>query len=430
MRILHVTPLYHPFVGGAESYTRELSERLVRRGHDVTVLTMNAPLPHGGRSAPVEVLNGVRIRRFSPAGRLHAACAAVLRTRLARWACAASCSEDPVELWARSPYGVVPAAQAIRDRPQVVSVINWYGGWLPLQVHLARRLRRFAVVGVPLFHTECRWPHAPVFAKLLQHCDAAVAMTEHERTFMAAAGDRAHAIGVGVEPAAFARADGRAVRQRYSIGDAPLVGYIGRMDASKGIDVLVRAMRSVWQRMPEARLLLAGAGATSADGRPDVPSPAMAMLADDERARIVVTGAFEADQKPSLFDALDVFAMPSLAESFGIAYLEAWMRRKPVVGTRLGSTGFVVDDGANGCLVPPGDADELARALLRLLEDRTTRQQFGERGYSKAVTRFAWDAVVDAIERVYLDAYARTFPHAVPLSAGAPAPVRARRESA
>jgi phosphatidylinositol alpha-1,6-mannosyltransferase len=166
-----------------------------------------------------------------------------------------------------------------------------------------------------------------VQAELLQRCDAVIALTEHERAFMAPVTDKAHAIGAGVDSAAFRDADGRRVRARYGIGDAPLVGYIGRMDAAKGIDVLVRAMQSVWRIVPEARLLLAGGVAEQSRESGRFLSVVLDALSPDERSRIIMTGRFSDQDKASLFDALDVFAMPLLAESFGIVYLEAWRCR-------------------------------------------------------------------------------------------------------
>jgi glycosyltransferase involved in cell wall biosynthesis len=413
MKIVHLTPLYHPFRGGAEAFTKEVSERLVRRGHDVTVVVLNERMPQTGQlNAAMEVLNGVTVRRFDVAGRVQGLLAVAATTAVGRRALAWTAHGDAVESWARSPYGFAPALHAIRANPDVVAVINWYGGWLPLQASLARRLRRFALVGVPLFHTEGQWSREPLQGKLLQRFDALVAMTDHERAFMRPFTDRARTIGVGIDETAFSTADGHAVRSRHGVGDAPLVGYIGRMVPSKGIDVLIRAMKEVWRQFPDARLLLAGGAASRSDLPLGFPSPSLDSLAASERSRVIITGPFSDDEKSSLFDALDVFAMPSRAESFGIAYLEAWLRRKPVIGARLGSTECIIDHGINGELVAPDDADELAACLLRLLRDPERRVRMGSMGYAKTIARFTWDKVTDAVERLYRDSSGRLAPNA------------------
>ena len=403
MKIVHVTPLYHPFRGGAESYTKEVSERLARRGHDVTVLALNQRMPSGQRNAPTEVLNGVTVRRFDGAGRVHAVLATAAQTGVGRRLVAWTAYADVVESWARSSYGLAASLHAVRASPDVVAVINWYDGWLPLQACLPRRFRGFSLVGVPLFHTEARWSQEPLQGKLLQQFDAVVALTDHERAFMLPFTNRARTIGVGVDETAFLNADGHAVRSRYGIGAAPLVGYIGRMASYKGIDTLIRSMKEVWPLVPDARLLVAGGAASRSHPPLGFPSPALESLSPVERSRVIITGSFSDEEKASLFDSLDVFAMPSRAESFGIAYLEAWLRRKPVIGARLGSTECIIDHGTDGELVPTDDAHELAASILRLLEDRERRVRLGSAGYAKTIARFTWDKVTDAVERLYRD---------------------------
>jgi glycosyltransferase involved in cell wall biosynthesis len=100
--------------------------------------------------------------------------------------------------------------------------------------------------------------------------------------------------------------------------------------------------------------------------------------------------------------------MPSIAESFGIAYLEAWVRNKAVIGARIGSTQCVIEDGVDGVLVTPRNPDDLANAILRLLSDRATREQMGRAGNAKMRTHFTWDRITDKVEHVYRDAMSRS----------------------
>jgi glycosyltransferase involved in cell wall biosynthesis len=420
MKILHVTPHYHPCVGGAETFTKELSERLARRGHAVTVLALNGVSSSGPRAGmATEHLNGVTVRRFTPVGRLHGLLSTGARTMGARHLLRLAVRPETVDMWAGSPYGIAPALHTVRARPDVAAVINWYGGWLPFQICMARRLVRFGLVGVPLFHTDVKWAHAPVQAEMLQQCDAVVAMTGHERAFMSSVIDKVHAIGAGVDPEMFRNADGRGIRARYGIGEAPLVGYIGRMDVSKGVDDLIRAMQTVWRVIPEARLLLAGGSVPGPEGTGEYPAAALSALSAAERSRVVTTGRFTDDEKASLFAALDVFAMPSRAESFGIAYLEAWMCGKPVIAARQGATAFVIEDGVDGDLVAPGDTDALAFAVIGLLRDRERRHRLGSVGRAKTIARFTWERITDAVEGVYGRAHARSIANGVALTSAA-----------
>jgi glycosyltransferase involved in cell wall biosynthesis len=413
MRILHITPHYHPAVGGSETYTKEISERLVRRGHEVVVLTMNSPRrpkTEQGRPPFTDHIGGVRVVRFDPAGRFHGLLSIAVRAGTVQRALRAVGWQDAANIWASSPYGMGSLSNAIRLRPDVVGVINWYGGALPLQACIARRFHRFAFVGVPLFHTECRWAHAPAYHHMLARCDAVVAMTEHEGEFIRQRAPQAFVfpVGVGVDPAQFADADGARIRRKYGLGDLPVVGYVGRMDESKGILSLLLAMQTVWQVRPDARLLLAGGGLDAAMPSGNAIGSALTGLSPELRAKVTVTGRFADSDKASLFDALDVFAMPSLAESFGIAYLEAWMQKKSVIGSRLASTECVIDAGSDGILVEPCDHDDLANAILTLLSDSGLRERLGQAGHVKTLSRYTWDKLADALERIYEDARERT----------------------
>jgi glycosyltransferase involved in cell wall biosynthesis len=411
MRILHITPYYHPAMGGAETHAREISERLALRGHDVSVLTMNSRRAPGSTSEPLretEVINGVAVHRFNPLDRLQDVFNGFLKIRGAHRLLGLALGMDSVQMLAIGPCTLRAFQFTMRFNPDVVAVSNWYCGSLAYQTCLARRFRHFALVGIPFFHTERHWSHSSLYARMLERCDAVVALTDHEKSFIGQRSTRnnVHVVGVGVDPAAFLEADGRRIRDRCGIGDAPLVGYVGRMTAVKGVATLIEAMRTVWRTQPCVRLLLAGSGVPAGRNRRDPIALALAGLSGAERSRIISVGHFGDDDKASIFDALDLFVMPSIAESFGIAYLEAWVCQKAVIGARIGSTRCVIDDGIDGALVAPGSSEDLAGSILRLLSDPVRREKMGRAGRSKTMTRFTWDAITDRVEHIYHQVHA------------------------
>jgi len=404
MKILHITPNYYPFNGGAETFTKEVSERLAGRSHDVTVLTLRGTPAGAAAAAPrVEMVKGVQVKRFTAAGRFNDVLRLCAGRGVGRRIATAAVDASAIDLWDSSPYGFKPFAASVRSTADIVGVINWYDGWLPYQGRLARRVRKFSLIGIPLFHTECDWARRDIWADMLGGCDAVMTMTQHEREFVheRAPGTSACAVGVGVNPEEFKADDGDRIRRQYGLGDAPIVGYVGRMVTSKGVATLITAMRGVWRDRPEVRLLLAGSGLPTA-AKPDDPiGLALAELDDVERARIVVIGEFGGSDKSAIFHALDVFAMPSVAESFGIAYLEAWMCGKPVIGSRIASTACVIEDGVDGLLVTPGHPEELAASIRCLLANDERRRGMGQRGRAKTFADFTWDRVTDRVEGVY-----------------------------
>jgi glycosyltransferase involved in cell wall biosynthesis len=159
-------------------------------------------------------------------------------------------------------------------------------------------------------------------------------------------------------------------------------------------------MQTVWQRVPEARLLLAGA-------RRKYANQVEGMIAGMDRQlreRVTFLYDFPDELKPDLFAALDVFAYPSRYESFGIAFLEAWAAGKPVIGCRAGAIPDVISEGMDGLLVTPGDVNELAEAITNLLIDSTKAHIMGASGRTKTLDRYNWPGIARRFRSVYQQA--------------------------
>ena len=114
-------------------------------------------------------------------------------------------------------------------------------------------------------------------------------------------------------------------------------------------------------------------------------------------------GAAPPAELPGYYAAAHVAVSPALRnESFGIVLLEAMASGKPVVASDIPGYRAVVADDADGILVPPGDPEALARALVALLRDPARRLALGARGRAKAET-FGWPAVTARLEEYYLE---------------------------
>lgn len=403
MRVVHITPYYFPVIGGGQSHMKELSERLARRGHEVIVFTQNRSDGHGSWDQPLpdtEVINDVTVRRFTPNRFLRTLFQVRGSGRLLRML-----NSDYLNMWARGPHMPHMITEIMGCQPDVVASLSWGIAALPYHICFARMLRKFFFVGIPLFHTEEKWAYKSVYPHLLEHCDAVIVNTEHEGRFVntLAPGLReVHVVGVGISPGEFAKPQGNQIRARYGLGNLPVVGYVGKRIAKKGVDTLTRAMKIVWKSNPQVRLVLAGPfGQTEAIRREEQE---LLGLSNDDWTRVVQIGSFPDEDKPSIFDSFDIFAMPSIAESFGIAYLEAWMCKKAVIGARIGATQCVVREGVDGLLVDPAAPATLAAAILDLVRDPEKRKSMGQAGYEKTLTRFTWEKITDKVEGVYSQA--------------------------
>ena len=407
LRILHVAPYYCPSVGGLQAHVKAISEGLAARGHDVTVFTERLAGTGQHRAevyAPSrERINGVDVHRFTAIPAIARPLLAIPGTYRAALAAVGS---ERYRMLADGPWLPHAVVAAARLKPDVIMVVSAESEALLYQFSLLRHLSSTRLVALPLLHLEYPWSHSPLIARYLSRFHSVIANTEYEREFVDRACRnrvRTCAIGPGVDPAVFRHRDGRAIRERYGLASDKVVGYIGRLEPEKGVVKLVEAMRIVWRSAPTTRLLLAGHRHSTGSAPDRALVATLDALTPAERSRLTVIEGFAESDKAAIFDACDVFAMPSKAESFGIVYLEAWMCEKPVIGARIGAVQCVIDDGRDGLLVTPHDAAEIADAILRLVRDELLSRQLGRRGWEKVMTRFTWDRVTDAVEAAYAD---------------------------
>jgi len=200
-------------------------------------------------------------------------------------------------------------------------------------------------------------------------------------------------LGAGVVVPNGVDRDGRAGDRVHAPAAAPIIAAVGRVEPIKGFDVLVDALPLVRHTMASARVLIGGDGSAAAGLRAQADAAGLAEAVE-------VLGWLDPPDVADLLAQADVVVVPSRREAFGIVVLEAWRAGTPVVASRVDGLGELIDDGATGILVPPGDAAALAQACVRILTDTTLAGTLSAAG-SVAVQSFSWDAVADAYERIY-----------------------------
>jgi glycosyltransferase involved in cell wall biosynthesis len=114
-----------------------------------------------------------------------------------------------------------------------------------------------------------------------------------------------------------------------------------------------------------------------------------------------VLGVVDDATRRDMLAALDVLALPSRTESFGIVFPEAWANGKPVVGADAGAIPDLVQDGVNGLLTHFGDVEGLANALARLLNDAELARQLGAAGQALALARYTWPSVLNRVRAAF-----------------------------
>lgn len=172
-----------------------------------------------------------------------------------------------------------------------------------------------------------------------------------------------------------------------------LIGTVGRLvDDGKRVSDLIRAMPSVVAMRADARLLIVGSG-------PDESS--LRNLADElDVADRVIFAGYQEDTQP-FYQLMDVFALASAHEAFGLVLVEAMFAELPVVATCVGGIPSVVKDGETGYLVKPYQPESLAKTILSLANDVSMRRSMGRNGRKRALERFSAERYVYDVDQFY-----------------------------
>lgn len=187
--------------------------------------------------------------------------------------------------------------------------------------------------------------------------------------------------------------DRRLVRNRYGLGDDPVVVCVGRLVPRKGQDTLVDAWPRVRRAIPNARLLLVGDGPLHDD--------LTQRAADLPLGAVTLTGRVSWDELAAHHAAADVFAHPNRtrlagldAEGFGVIFLEAQAVGRPVIAGRSGGSPEALLPGETGVLVDGDDVDDVADAIIGLLSDPARATRMGLAGRRFVEEQHDWDRIV------------------------------------
>jgi glycosyltransferase involved in cell wall biosynthesis len=349
VKVLIVSGIWPPDVGGPASHAPELAAFLAEHGHGVEVVT-TADAPPAGRPDPV-----LHVPRSTPPGLRHARVAALIARRSRR--------ADVV--YATSMISRAGLATALARRPLVLKLVA--------DAAYERAKRRGLFSGsLAEFQgfrggAEVRALRAArVFAlRRARHVVCPSAFLRELALGWGLPPDKVTVIPNAIPPLPELRP---AEEVRAELGlDGPLLAFAGRLNAQKALDVALEALAAVDGPV----LALAGDGPE----RERLERRA-AELGLDGRVRFL--GARTRAQVLDLFGAADASLLSSSWENFPHTVVEALAVGTPVLATAVGGVAEVVRDGENGLLVPPNDADALAGAIRRFLEEDGLQARLAE----------------------------------------------------
>lgn len=380
MYVLHVTPYYAPAYsfGGVVSMTEGLTQALVKRGHQVTVLTSDAfslEKPFSGEMD--EIRDGVRVIRVP--NQFYG----LQRYNLS------------------TPFAMKSIAEKIMPEIDIVHLHEFRTVENLLVAPIAAKMNKPIMLSPhgTLTYGTGRSTLKIVWDKLLspriaQHIQHVIALVEPELADTQAlwpqfGSDKTQfsIIPNGVNPDDFANLpDASSFREKYHLGDSLVVLFMGRLHERKGVEKLAKAFLLAF--VPDTKIVFAG---------PDEGMRGtLASLADN---RFVFTGFISGEERLAALAAADLFALPATGEGLSMAVLEAMAAGLPVLlshGCNLPEA-----ETANAGLVVEPTEDILAESLKKLLSDRESLAKMGENARNLIHARFTWERVAEEMEAMY-----------------------------
>ncbi len=354
MKIAVFTDTFTPQVNGVVNAVRNFDRMLSGRGHAVEVFTE-------GRKPGTVTMDGARVHRYRAFTFL------------------------PYPEFEYSVDVIRPVRDAIKFKPAVVHAhtpfVMGYCAW--------RAARRLKVPLVGTFHTpvdEYVVYLAKRFAfnrRILKRiarayqnwfydkCDAIIVPAASAAKYIDVRDKRIEVVSNGLDLKRYGRAGRQEFRDKFGLGDAPVILHGGRLSFEKRIDGVIRAMPRVLEAVPEAKLLIVGRGPARKSLDALVEKLGL-------QKSVLFSGYVSDADFPKAFAAADVLALNSPVETQSLIVLEAFATGVPVVGADAGAIPDAVVPGENGFLFNTDDVEAMAGSLIRVLEDKSLREKLGE----------------------------------------------------
>ena len=371
MRVLFTLEYYVPHIGGVEVLFKNLCERLVAKGHDVTVATLRLP----GTPA-FEVINGVKVHRVT-----------VPRKGARYWFTFLSIPKvfrltKHADLNHTTTYnGAFPAwlSSKLRNKRCVITVHEVFGSrwkdfmemeWFTAKLH--QFLERL-IIALPF--------------------DKYISISQYTAKCLVASAVDQRKLAIiynGIDYDLFdpKKADGGTVRQKLKLSNEFIYMCYGRPGISKGVEYLIEAVPLISERIPQSRLVIL-LGKDPSDRYQNIKLMIKNLDIED---KIILLAPVPRSELPSYIAASDCVVVPSLSEGFGFSAAEACAVGKPVVASNVASLPEVVS--GKYVLIEPKNP----RAIAKGVED-VYNNRFKESGKKT----FSWDTCIDNYLEVYKD---------------------------
>lgn len=372
MKIIQLTPYFYPHLGGVESHVLELSKHLIKRGHEVEVVTTKLE-----DTNKKDVVEGVPVTRV-----------------------------EPLTITFSTP--IVPKVRKVL-MDMDYDILHGHSPPPLMPFFGVRTADKKDVPFVLTYHCDLEIPNifGPLIVQLYERTFGTYTVSKSDKTITTTStyGATSRAVwytDTEIIPNAVDTNrfnpdnDGDWVREKHGIKeDDNVIMYVGRLVFHKGLEYLVESAKYLDRNV---KYLIVGTG----DFRPELEKIVERENLED---KVIFPGRVPNKDLPDYYAATDVFVLPSVSrlEAFGIVALEAMASEVPVVVSDIPGVREVITEGRNGLLAEPMNPHDIAGKIRIMLENPEMAKRMGKRGRERVLKNFTWEKVAEDIEKVYED---------------------------
>ncbi len=396
-KIAFITPIYLPAnLSGSSIIVKEIAEYLVKSGYDVSIITSNAltgrywydPVFGKKINKKSEVINGVKVYRLSCNQLISSICFIIVK-----------------KLFFLIPVKILNRLKVIYNGPYFIGVgkILTEGNFdivhcSPFPLNINRQVvkaidklrKKPKLILSPLLHVKLKEFKNPELYPILLKADKIHVVTESEKKFLKStfkiSGDRIITIPLFLDLNKFSRLeelkkDVKKFKDKYKLNNKKIVLFAGNKGYMKGAITLLTAIDGLYKEDQSYRLIVIGNNMpewTKVKKRVN-PNFLLDFKYVDEKTKEII------------FASCDVFCMPSISESFGLTYLEAWHKKKPIIAAEIPTSKEIIGLVNGGLLVRFGDLDDLKTKIDEIFRNKFKSKKMGENGFLALNNKYSFD---------------------------------------
>lgn len=371
MKILQITALYYPQIGGIENYVYQISKRLVEKGHEVTVYTLNIP-----KTKKYEIIDGIKIHRFE-------SIFSILNNHFS--------IQMLTELLKKNNYDIIHAHGYLQFSTNYAT-ISVFKNKTPLIItsHGSPDYEGWANYISILYHKSLGlWT--------LSKASVVIALSASQSRILDKYGAKNITIipnGINIQNIEL-ESDCNEFRRKYGLTDESIILYVGSIIPRKGIEYLVDAMKNM-----NSNTVLIIVGGTL-KGEEKYKEKLDLKIKEENIQNVIFTGRINDKMLKQAYTIADIFVLPSFAEGLPTVLLEAMAYKKAIIASDIPGNNDLIKNKHNGILVEPRNSKKIADELNHLISKPTERKLLGIDAYNTITTEYAWDKIVERIEAVY-----------------------------